>query len=286
MEMLEHMNLAMRYIEAHLDENIEVLALAKIVGCSAHHFSRMFSFIAGLSLSEYIRRRRLSAAGIDLQTSDAKVIDVALRYGYDSPTAFNRAFQNLHGITPTEARKGEAKLKAYPVMSFHLSIKGDVQMNYRIIEKEKLTIAGYKKTMNLVNGDEDFSGINAMWADLTGEQASKLLHVSNGEIDGLIGVSASNNGKTFDYYIACTADKNDCQSFDVQDIPATAWGVFESVGPLPDAIVDTWKRIFSEWFPSSGYESAPLPTIEIYSDGDSSAEDYTCELWVPIAKLK
>lgn len=286
MEMLEKMNQAMQYIEAHLCDEIELVALAKIAGCSAHHFSRMFSFVAGLSLAEYIRRRRLSAAAIDLQTSNEKVIDVALQYGYDSPTSFSRAFQNLHGVTPTEARMGGVKLKAYPVMSFHLSIKGDMQMNYRIIEKKELFVGGYKKTMNLVNGDEDFSGINAMWAELSGEQASKLLALSNGELAGLIGVSANNNGTTFDYYIACTLDKTENLPFDVLSIPATTWGVFESVGPLPGAIVNTWKRIFSEWFPSSGYQSAPLPTIEIYTEGDSSAEDYACELWVPIAKLK
>lgn len=158
-------------------------------------------------------------------------------------------------------------------------------MNYSIVEKNEMILTGYKKNMALVNGDEDFSGISRMWAELTAEQASELLSLSSGEIEGLIGVSANNNGKTFDYYIACTTGNTKDSPFETLHIPATTWGIFESVGPLPDAIVNTWKRIFTEWFPSSGYESTTLPTVEIYSGGDSSAEDYTCELWVPITKL-
>lgn len=288
MDMLQNLNHAMHYIEEHLCEDIELAALARIAGCSAHHFRRMFSYVAGLPLSEYIRRRRLSQAAAELQTSGIKVVDAAVKYGYDSPTAFARAFQALHGATPTAARESGAALTAYPVMTFHLSIKGGVQMNYRVVEKGPLAVAGYKKTMPLVDGDEDFAAINAMWAALTEEQAAALLALTNGAMEGLIGVSANNNGTSFDYYIACTTneDVKPPAPLETLTIPATTWGCFEAKGPLPGSIVDTWKRIFTEWFPTSGYESTPLPTIEIYAEGDATREDYTCELWLPLAKQK
>lgn len=285
MDMLDRMNQAMAYIEQHLAEEMDHTQLARITGCSGYHFTRMFSFIAGVPLSEYIRRRRLTAAAFELQSGDHKVIDVALKYGYSSPTSFHRAFQNLHGLPPKAAREKGAKLKSYPVMTFHLSIKGDVQMNYRIVEKQEMLMVGIKKDMALVNGDEDFEAISGMWAELTQEKASEIMALSNGAIQGLIGVSANNNGKTVDYYIVCTTDTLNASGMDKLHIPATTWGVFQSLGPLPEALVNTWKRIFSEWFPTSGYECAALPTLEIYEDGDIHAEDYRCELWLPIVKV-
>lgn len=245
----------------------------------------MFSFIAGIPLSEYIRRRRLTAAAFELQKSDAKVLDIALKYGYESPTSFNRAFQSLHGVPPKAARIKGIKLKSFPVMSFHLSIKGDVQMNYRIVEKEEMLLVGIKRNMALVNGDEDFDAISRMWAELSHEQARELMMLSNCAIEGLIGVSTNNDGQTVDYYIASTSDITDTADWHTLHIPATTWGVFESVGALPDALVNIWQRIFSEWFPTSGYECAELPTLEIYSDGDNQEDNYKCELWLPIIKV-
>jgi AraC family transcriptional regulator len=260
--------------------------MAQIAGCSVFHFNRMFAYVAGIPLSEYVRRRRLSVAAIELQTAKSKVIDVAMKYGYESPTAFNRAFQNMHGIAPSKACKKGVRLKTYPVMSFHLSIKGDVPMDYRIVEMKELTVAGIKETMNLVDGDEDFSGIMQMWLTLTEDDAARIMPLSNGMINGLIGASANNNGQTFDYYIGCTTEETTAPDMAILRIPAVTWAVFEVTGALPDSIINTWKRIFAEWFPSSGYESLPLPTIEVYSDGDSGSDDYHSELWVPVAKVK
>ena len=284
MDMLDQMNQAMEYIEQHLTEEVDKTQLARIAGCSSYHFTRMFSYMAGVPLTEYIRRRRLTAAAFELQTGDGKVLDIALKYGYDSPTSFHRAFQNLHGVPPTEARKKGTKLKAYPVISFHISIKGEVQMNYKIVEKDEMLLVGNKKKLALVNGDEDFEAISAVWAGLAPQTAEKLMELCNNEIEGLVGVSANNNGETVEYYIACTTDKQDIPGWDRLQIPATTWAVFESVGALPHALVHIWKRIFTEWFPSSGYQCAELPTLEIYEDGDNSREDYRCELWLPVVK--
>jgi AraC family transcriptional regulator len=284
MDFLQNMNLAMEYIERHLTDEISPTELAGIAGCSAYHFARMFSFISGIPLSEYIRHRRLTAAAFDLQRDGVKVIDVAMKYGYDSPTSFNRAFQNLHGIPPKEARVKGRQLKSYPVMSFHLSVRGDVQMNYRIEEKGEFTIAGIKERMTMVAGEENFKRITELWANLSGDDAGKIMSLSDGFIEGLIGVSANHDGESFDYYIAATTGGNTETDLPTLCVRAATWAVFESVGALPDAIVGVWRRIFSEWFPNSGYENAELPTLEIYSEGDITADDYKCELWVPIVK--
>jgi len=177
-----------------------------------------------------------------------------------------------------------ARLKTYPVMSFHLSIKGDASMDYKVIEKKEFPVTGVKSTMNLVNDDEDFNGIMQMWSDLTEEKAAHIMSFSNGGIDGLIGVSFNNDGKTFDYFIGCMTDETEASGLATLLIPAATWGIFESVGALPDSIVNTWQRIFAEWFPASGYESIPLPTIEVYSDADSASDDCRCEIWAPITK--
>jgi AraC family transcriptional regulator len=174
------MNLAMEYIERHLTDEINPSELAGIAGCSAYHFVRMFSFISGIPLSEYIRRRRLTAAAFDLQRDGTKVIDVAMKYGYDSPTSFNRAFQNLHGIPPKEARVKGSLLKSYPVMSFHLSVRGDVQMNYRTEGKGEFNIVGIKERMTMVAGEENFKRITELWANLSGGDAGKIMSLSSG----------------------------------------------------------------------------------------------------------
>lgn len=151
MDWLSRMNNAMDYIESNLAYDISYDKIAQIACCSTYHFQRMFPFITGVSLSEYIRRRRLTLAAFELQTTDAKVIDVAMKYGYESPEAFARAFKNLHGIIPISARDTGVALKAYPRMSFHISIKGDVEMNYRIEQRGSFEMFG---VYGLINSDQ------------------------------------------------------------------------------------------------------------------------------------
>ncbi len=286
MDWLERMNCSLDYIEQHLTEEIENAELAKIVCCSVYHFTRMFSFISGITLSEYVRRRRLSMAALELQNSGIKIVDLALKYGYDSPTAFARAFQALQCVSPSEARSKGVRLKSYPKMSFLITVKGDIDMNYRIEDRDGFTVAGIKERMVTVNGNENFERITEMWAGLTEEQAGEILGYSNGKMDGLLGVSANNNGQEFDYFIAATIDEGSNKGLSTIEIPASTWAIFECTGALPNSIIDVWKRIFTEWFPSSGYENADSPCLEVYSDGDTAADDYKCELWLPIVKSK
>ena len=142
MDWLDRMNRAMDYMETHLADEISYEEIARKACCSSYHFQRMFPFITGVPLSEYIRRRRLTLAAFDLQTAGCKVIDVALKYGYESPESFTRAFKSLHGISPAAARRVGASLKAYPRMAFQLSIKGDIEMKYRIETREAFDVFG------------------------------------------------------------------------------------------------------------------------------------------------
>ena len=155
MDSLRSMNNAMSYIEEHLTEDIDYSKIAKIAYCSEYHFKRMFSFLSGVSLSDYIRRRRLTLAVLDLKDRDLRIIDVAVKYGYNSADSFSRAFHSLHGILPSEARSENTQLKAYPRMTFQLSIKGGCEMNYRIVEKELFKLVGFKKRVPVI-----FEGVN------------------------------------------------------------------------------------------------------------------------------
>ena len=283
MDWLTRMNRAIDYIDENLDGTIDYDSIASLACCSTYQFAKMFSVITDISLSEYIRRRRLTRAALELQTSDIKVIDLGLKYGYDSPTAFNRAFQNMHGLAPSAARKKGVFLKSYPRITFQFSIKGDEEMKYRIEEKAAFRAVGFKQKMSIVNG-ENLDRIPKMWANLPEADYGKLCAAGNGEPKGLLGICANFNGEEFDYYIACATTLAVPEEMSSLEIPQATWAIFESVGPLPDAIQNLTKRIFSEWLPSSGYEQDDVPQFEVFPAGDIHSADYVCEVWFPIRK--
>lgn len=185
MDSIKKMNEALSFVEENLTDEIDYKEVARLAFCSEYHFQRMFSFLAGVSLSEYVRRRRLTIAAFELIKNDIKIIDIAIKYGYSSPDSFTRAFQNLHGITPSEARNNGHSLKAYPRMTFQLSIKGGSEMNYRIEEKEAFQIVGIMRRVPII-----FNGVNpeisAMWQGLGMEIINQLKELSNVEPIGLL----------------------------------------------------------------------------------------------------
>ncbi len=288
MDSLKSMNDALEYIEEHLQDEVDFAEVARRAYCSEYHFKRMFSFLAGIPLSEYVRRRRLTLAAFELQNSDIKVIDVAVKYGYSSPDSFTKAFQQMHGITPSEARKNGQSLKAFPRMSFQLSVKGGSEMNYRIVEKEAFSIVGLKKRVPLV-----FEGVNpeiaAMWQSLTPELISELKKLSNIKPSGLISASTNFSERTtenseLDHYIGA-ATTNECpESMSQLKVEASTWAVFEAVGPFPETLQNVWGRIYSEWFPSSSYEQTEGPEILWNADKDTTSPTFRSEIWVPVKK--
>ena len=284
MEWIEHLNNAINYMEEHLEDGFELEKVVEIACCSAFHFQRMFSYIAGIPLSEYIRRRKMTRAALDLQSIDCKIIDIAMKYGYDSPTAFTRAFRSVHGIAPSEARTAGAQLKAYPPISFKLTVKGEAEMNYRIVKKDAFRIVGVKKHLK-IDIEENFADVPMFWRKTTeGGQIPEIVSLLNREPKGLLGVSACMNGTDFDYYIAVATDKEAPAGMHEYIVPECTWAIFECVGPLPEALQELQKRIVTEWLPTSGYEYANAPDIEVYAEGDQRQADYRCEAWLPIVR--
>jgi len=179
------MNKALVFIEERLTEDIDYGEVSRIACCSEYHFKRMFSFLSGIGLSEYIRRRRLTLAALDLKDTNLRIIDVAVKYGYNSADSFSRAFHSMHGILPSEARSENTQLKAYPRMTFQLSIKGGCEMKYRIVEKEPFRLIGFKKRVPII-----FEGVNPEIAKMTEllspEVIKQLKAISNVEPIGII----------------------------------------------------------------------------------------------------
>lgn len=289
MDSLKKMNEALSYIEENLTNEIDIKEVAKIALCSQYHFQRMFSFLAGITLSEYIRRRRLTLAAFELNNSNIRVIDVAIKYGYSSADSFTRAFQGLHGITPSEARSNGQYLKSYPRMTFQLSISGGNEMNYRIEEKEAFSIVGIKKRVPII-----FNGvnpeINAMWQSLNMDKIQRLKELSNVKPIGLISASVNfSEGRMeekgeLDHYIG-VATNNECPKDLVElKVAPSTWAVFEAVGPFPETLQNVWGRIYSEWFPSSNYEIAEGPEILWNESKDTTSPNFKSEIWIPVSK--
>jgi AraC family transcriptional regulator len=280
MDVLKRMNAALDYIEEGLREEVDMDKIARIVCCSANHFQRLFSFMTGISLTEYIRRRRLTAAGLELQKSDTKIIDLALKYGYSSPDSFARAFERMHGVIPSMARDTGIILKSYPKMIFYIAIKGDVGMDYKIVEKEAFELIG-KGIM--VNSDNVGKKAWELWQQCQNDGTCKRLReVSGSELSYGVTCYSHLDNETWSYHLAYDNKARLSEShgdFEVLRIPAHTWVVFESRLPFNEAINELWGRAYSEWFPSSGYTDLGGPEMEVYYPDK-------IELWISIKKLE
>lgn len=284
MEWIERLNNAVNYIEEHLADEIDYGQIARIAGCSTYHFQRMFSYIADVPLSEYIRRRRMTKAAVDLRDSAAKVVDVALKYGYDSPTAFNRAFQSIQGIAPSQVKTNGVALKAFLPISFKITIKGDVELNYRIEEKDAFRIIGISEPL-FKEVEKNFQIVPLMWQKAAaGGTVAKLAALMNGCPAGVLGVSVCNEQEDWKYFIAVASDAPLGNQLEEYRVPAATWAIFPGEGAMPDSIQNLEKRIVTEWLPASGYEYANAPDIEVYLSPDPQNAKY--EVWIPVVKSK
>jgi AraC family transcriptional regulator len=284
MEWFVRMKNALDYLESNLQGNLDIEQAARVAYSSSFHFQRMFHMLTGITVAEYVRKRKLTLAAQELAACDIKVLDVALKYGYDSPEAFSKAFRKVHGISPSAARESGSELKAYPRISFHISLKGDKDMNYKIIEKEAFKVFGKGLKVTAREG-ENLKRIPQFWRECDENGfTDRLCSLEGGE---LLGICLDDYGSEyFTYVIGRENTKNIPLPENTEEfvIPAETWAVFESIGPMPTAIQKVWERIYSEWFPATGYEQAEAPQLEVYPEGDGAASDYRCEVWIPIVK--
>lgn len=279
MDLLENMNRAMDYIEAHLTEEIDYKELAASALCSVSNFQRFFTYMTDVSLAEYIRRRRLSSAALELQQSDIRIIDLAAKYGYESSASFSRAFLAMHGATPSEARQGK-RLKSYPRMTFRFSIKGDTALDYRIVTKPAFHMVGIKERINKKE-NENLRYMPDFWKKHYNRR-DELSKLSSEQEDCFYGITMNYTDQGFDYCIAVMSDMAADQPMNELFFPESKWAVFRCSGPLPEAQYDMWRKIFSEWLPFSGYILAEIPQLERYPKDDIYSPGYESEIWIPL----
>lgn len=288
MDWLAGMNRVVELIENNLTQKIKLESLARTAGCSVYEFSRIFSYMAGMSVSQYIRNRRLSQAVFDIQTSDDRLIDIALKYCYESPTTFTRAFKNLHGITPTEARSSGAYLKTYLPITFVLTIKGVNAMDFRIEKMDSFKIvglSGYEET-ECTNGDT----LTPLWRKFMDEYDP--LFWNGGE-----SLYTAPFWQVAAYYDSVDGDKVKTMigaqfrdqvpvGASVETIPAATWAVFSVASPTgAEFVPEAYARVLTEWLPTSAYMRAQgLPTLEVFPSGDTNALGYRWEIWIPVIR--
>lgn len=285
MALVESLQKAIDYMEEHLLEQPTIEMISKQASLSPYHFQRTFTILTDLTVGDYMRRRRLTLAAQELTSTDCKIIDLAYKYGYETPEAFTKAFRKQHGCTPSEARRGIGKLQSYNCLAIQVSLKGAEPMNYRIVEREAFTVVGLIRECPCGENAEGGSGIPEFWGEANADgTVNKLTRLLNGNIQGVLGMTCNYNADkgTIDYWIAAEHSGKTPDGFSSFNIPASKWVVFEVLGYAPTAMVNAWKRIYSEWIPSNGYALAELPAIEAYISPDLFSPDSLNEIWLAV----
>lgn len=281
MEWIERLNDAVRYMEEHLTDEISYEQLGRIACCSSYHFQRMFAYMAGVPLSEYIRRRKMSLAAVDLKSGDAKVIDIAAKYGYRSPTAFNRAFQSVHGIAPSAVRNEGVSVKSFPPIAFQITVSGAAELSYRVEQKEAFRIVGLSRPLE-PEIEKNFAVVPGLWQEAAmNGTVEKLAGMMDSAPAGILGVSVCSNEEQWKYFLAAASTKKD-DSLEEYMVPSFTWAIFSGEGACPGAIQELERRIVTEWLPTSGYEYGNAPDVEVYLNPDPGNAKY--EVWIPVVK--
>ena len=280
MEWIHAIQSAIKFMEQHITEDISAEDVANHVHISSFHFQRGFRMLCGYSIMEYIRNRRLALAGGDLAATDMKIIDVAGKYGYSSPTAFNRAFQSVHGIAPSAVKSEGIPVKSFPPVTFKITVKGVEEMNYRIETKEAFRIVGvsvplYKEI------EKNFTIIPPKWQEITENGTlQKLIGMMDTPPMGVLGVSTCNDAEEWKYYIAVSTSQMQ-EGLEEYMVPAATWAIFSGQG-TNQSIQELEQRIVTEWLPTSGYEYGSAPDVEVYLNPDPQNAQY--EVWIPVTK--
>jgi len=279
---MEAIAAAIQYVEDHITDELTVAMVADHVNISSFYFQKGFAMLCGFTISEYIRNRRLALAGNDLATGDERIIDIAMKYGYDSPDSFARAFSRFHGVTPTAARRDRVMLKSFAPLKIKLTLEGGYLMDYRIEKKEAFTVIANAKVFPYDGAKES---VPQFWQEHYQTGKGKTVMGEYG-----INIDEKMGNDTFEYLIAdsYTEGKKVPEGFVTRTIPELTWAVFPSVGAMPDALQDVNTKIFTEWLPAlKEYEFAAGYCVEMYDDPTkypkgTQDEKYYCEIWIPV----
>ena len=291
MDWITGISKAIDYIEEHITEPTDYARAAKEACSSSFNFQRVFAMLCGYTLGDYVRMRRLTLAGEELLSTDAKVIDVALKYGYDSPESFSRAFTRFHGVSPSAVRKGAA-IRSFSRICVKLILTGGSIMEYRIEKKQAAKIICRRREFTKPGDDYTNREIPEFWNECGRDGSIQKLCgyiKDSAQFKGLLGVcfSTEMTDSGFPYGIGAEYDgESDPQDFEIVEIPAYTYAVFTVRGRMPDAFRGTYRKICTEFFPQSGYEYGNGVEIEVYPSADVQNPDYTCEIWIAVKPKK
>ena len=291
MDWITGISKAIDYIEEHITEPTDYARAAKEACSSPFNFQRVFALLCGYTLGDYVRMRRLTLAGEELLSMDAKVIDVALKYGYDSPESFSRAFTRFHGVSPSAVRKGAA-IRSFPRICVKLILTGGSIMEYRIEKKQAAKIICRRREFTKPGDDYTNREIPEFWNECGRDGSIQKLCgyiKDSAQFKGLLGVcfSTEMTDSGFPYGIGAEYDgESDLQDFEIVEIPAYTYAVFTVRGKMPDAFRETYRKICTEFFPQSGYEYGNGVEIEVYPSADVQNPDYSCEIWIAVKPKK
>lgn len=279
---MEAIGSAIQYIEDHITDDLTVERIAGQVHVSPFYFQKGFAMLCGFTIAEYIRNRRLALAGSELATTQERVIDIAVKYGYDSPDSFAKAFFRFHGVTPTAARRDRVMLKSFAPLKLKLSLEGGYLMDYRMEKKEAFTVIANAGVFAYEGAKE---AVPAFWQE----------HFRSGKgntVCGTFGINVDEKmgNDTFEYLIADLYEPGRAvpEGFVTRTIPAFTWAIFPCAGAMPNALQDVNNRIFTEWLPAlKTYEFAAGYCVEMYDDpakypNGTQDENYYCEIWIPV----
>ncbi len=295
MEWIASIQQAITYMEDHLLEEINYEDVARHVFTSSYEFHRAFSFLTGMTANAYIRNRRLSLAGREIVETDASVTDIALKYGYETPESFTKAFTRFHGVAPRYARDNSAKLVLFNPLVIKIAVEGGKSMDYRIVQTQKQKfIAMVRSFRNEIINDDDNHDVPDFWEECNRKNLISpmcgLRPDGKRDLYGLCSPAKKDEG-TFEYGIGVLLD-DETAPFDLADMEKkgyTVWDVnpgtyvvFDCIGEDGDCISKTWEKFYKEFLPQMGYESTEETDYEIYFE--KGRDGLFCELWIPVKK--
>jgi AraC family transcriptional regulator len=285
--MIAELNRLLELVEQRLTDDLDVASLARELGTTEYHLRRMFSSLAGMPLSEYVRRRRMSVAAAEI-LGDNDLLGIAVRYGYGSTEAFGRAFRSVHGASPGDVRRDGGPLRTQPQLRFRLTVEGNITMHTRIADRPAFRLVGHATRVPLIH-----EGINphiqAHIASLPSAEHVRLKELGDTEPSGLLQVSADvdpdyaeGTALTYLHGVAVADTTVTPDDLDVIEVPAGTWAVFRTEGKYPAALQATWAATATDWFPSNPWRLRPGPSIVAVLDRADDFSTATCELWLPV----